>query len=86
MIYKNNLEHCTLCPRNCNAKRYEKKGICRASEKIEVSSIIIHKGEEPVLSGKHGILNVFLPIVISDAFIVKIIKLVYIINIQQNIR
>ncbi len=59
MIYKNNLEHCTLCPRNCNAKRYEKKGICRASEKIEVSSIIIHKGEEPVLSGKHGILNVF---------------------------
>jgi putative pyruvate formate lyase activating enzyme len=51
--------NCNICPRQCNANRYERCGSCAASDEFEVSSIVIHKGEEPVISGEYGILNVF---------------------------
>lgn len=57
-----NLSHCTLCPRNCHANRFsEKLGYCNSDAGFNISSICIHKGEEPVISGTKGICNVFFP-------------------------
>jgi putative pyruvate formate lyase activating enzyme len=54
------LSHCLLCPRGCAADRVEgKPGYCRVGTELPISSICRHMGEEPVLSGKHGICNVF---------------------------
>ena len=54
------LSNCTLCPRNCHADRFsEKLGYCNSDAGFNISSICIHKGEEPVISGKKGICNVF---------------------------
>jgi len=54
------LKHCTLCPRDCGIDRtIGKKGYCGLDDKIYISSICIHKGEEPPVSGPHGICNVF---------------------------
>lgn len=60
MFYDNKyFINCNICPRQCNANRYNRSGTCSASNEIEISSIVIHKGEEPVISGEYGILNVF---------------------------
>ncbi|MDI6832983.1 MAG: radical SAM protein [Bacteroidales bacterium] len=60
MFYDNKyFINCNICPRQCNANRYNRSGTCSASDEIEISSIVIHKGEEPVISGEYGILNVF---------------------------
>ncbi|HCF39029.1 MAG TPA: radical SAM protein [Thermosipho africanus] len=48
------LERCILCPRKCKVNRYEKKGICGADYKVRVSNILLHKGEEPPISGENG--------------------------------
>jgi putative pyruvate formate lyase activating enzyme len=54
------LENCTLCPRECRVNRFEgPKGYCRTSAGFSVASVCIHKGEEPVISGKEGICNIF---------------------------
>ena len=54
------LKYCTLCPRNCGVDRtMGEKGYCGLDDKIYISSICIHKGEEPPVSGPHGICNVF---------------------------
>ncbi|MDP4209584.1 MAG: radical SAM protein [Bacteroidota bacterium] len=54
------LSHCTLCPRECGADRLNGEfGYCNSRAEISVSSICIHKGEEPVISGSKGICNVF---------------------------
>ena len=54
------LKHCTICPRNCNADRSsEKKGYCKSNMSYAVSSIVVHKGEEPVIGGDKGICNIF---------------------------
>ncbi len=54
------LRACNICPRKCNADRFSsKKGYCKAGNEFSVSSICIHKGEEPVISGSKGICNVF---------------------------
>ena len=54
------LKHCTLCPRDCGVDRTKgEKGWCGLDDKIYISSICIHKGEEPPVSGLHGICNVF---------------------------
>ncbi len=56
----NGLNNCTLCPRNCGADRANgEKGWCGLDDKIYISSICIHKGEEPPVSGPKGICNVF---------------------------
>jgi len=53
-------KHCTLCPRECGIDRTKgEKGWCGLDNKIYISSICIHKGEEPPVSGPHGICNVF---------------------------
>jgi len=52
--------NCTCCPRECRADRTSNKlGWCQSGDGIVVSSICAHCGEEPVLSGRHGICNIF---------------------------
>ncbi|MBN1184168.1 MAG: 4Fe-4S cluster-binding domain-containing protein [Bacteroidales bacterium] len=54
------LTDCTLCPRLCKVNRFSSKlGFCKTGSEPEISSICCHKGEEPVISGKNGICNVF---------------------------
>ncbi|HEX2920382.1 MAG TPA: radical SAM protein [Bacteroidales bacterium] len=54
------LSNCTLCPRNCNIDRYQgAKGYCRVDAGLNIASICIHKGEEPVIGGIDGICNIF---------------------------
>ena len=54
------LKDCSQCPRNCHANRYSLKlGYCKSDTSINISSICIHHGEEPAISGKDGICNIF---------------------------
>ena len=54
------LASCTICPRNCNTDRlHGQVGICGSNAGFNISSICIHHGEEPAISGKNGICNVF---------------------------
>lgn len=47
---------CTLCPRRCGVRRQETTGFCGATDEVEVSSVCVHRGEEPPLN---PIVNVF---------------------------
>jgi len=54
------LEDCTVCPHGCHKNRIAgQKGYCRTGSGFEVAAVVIHKGEEPVISGRNGICNVF---------------------------
>jgi putative pyruvate formate lyase activating enzyme len=54
------LEDCTLCPRECRINRFKGgTGYCGADAGLNVASVCIHRGEEPVISGRDGICNVF---------------------------
>ena len=53
------VHNCTCCPRECRADRTAKPGWCRVGDDFAISSICAHRGEEPVLSGRHGICNIF---------------------------
>lgn len=54
------LSCCQLCPHHCGANRLEgQKGFCKADAGINISSICIHRGEEPVLDGINGVCNIF---------------------------
>lgn len=52
---------CNLCPRRCNADRSKAAGWCGMDDRIHISSIVLHRGEEPPVSGEKGIVNVFFP-------------------------
>jgi len=54
------LLHCTLCPRECGADRFEGgSGYCGSDAGTNIASICIHRGEEPPISGPDGICNIF---------------------------
>ena len=54
------LADCALCPRECHANRIAGPlGWCRADAGFSISSICIHRGEEPAVSGRDGICNIF---------------------------
>lgn len=54
------LTHCTLCPRECGVNRFEcDDGYCGMDAGMNIASICIHRGEEPVISGPAGICNIF---------------------------
>jgi putative pyruvate formate lyase activating enzyme len=54
------LENCRICPHECGANRFKvPSGYCRTGAGFYISSVVIHKGEEPVISGTNGICNVF---------------------------
>lgn len=40
---------CTLCPRNCNIDRSEKKGFCGASAIPTIAKVMLHQWEEPCI-------------------------------------
>lgn len=54
------LENCNLCPRGCRVNRFAGgTGYCRTDAGMNIASVCIHRGEEPVISGKDGICNIF---------------------------
>jgi len=54
------LENCTICPRECMVNRFDGgEGYCGMNAGLNIASICIHRGEEPVISGKDGICNIF---------------------------
>lgn len=53
-------DSCQLCPRLCGVDRLKgQTGYCKCGDQPLISSIFLHKGEEPVISGEKGICNVF---------------------------
>lgn len=54
------IRDCVVCPRECGTDRTsEKLGWCLSGADIMVASICAHRGEEPVISGEHGVCNLF---------------------------
>ena len=54
------LSDCNLCPRECGADRFSGgRGYCGTDAGMNIASICIHRGEEPVISGPDGICNIF---------------------------
>jgi len=54
------LGNCTLCPRECRVNRFEGgNGYCSMDAGLNIATICIHRGEEPVISGSEGICNIF---------------------------
>lgn len=54
------LRNCRICPRDCGADRFSNKlGYCKSDTSFYISSICIHRGEEPPISGPNGICNIF---------------------------
>lgn len=54
------LGNCTLCPRECHSDRFKGgNGICRTGAGLNISSVCVHRGEEPSISGSDGICNIF---------------------------
>ena len=54
------LHDCDSCPRECHADRFsENLGYCKSEALFNISSIFVHKGEEPAISGENGICNIF---------------------------
>ncbi|NTW32653.1 MAG: hypothetical protein HGB12_08525, partial [Bacteroidetes bacterium] len=58
--YLEELKNCNFCPRECHTNRVEGNfGYCNCDASFSIGSICLHNGEEPVISGKNGICNVF---------------------------
>jgi putative pyruvate formate lyase activating enzyme len=53
-IMENLYKNCQLCPRKCGINRNTHKGFCGVGPKIKLSSLVLHKGEEPPISGVNG--------------------------------
>lgn len=54
------LHDCTICPRECHADRFiGGSGYCRMDAGLNIASVCIHRGEEPVIGGEDGICNIF---------------------------
>ena len=45
---------CSLCPRKCGIDREKSKGYCGCDDKIRVARVMLHKWEEPCISGTRG--------------------------------
>lgn len=41
---------CNICPRGCNINRETNVGYCGINDKIEISKVMLHYGEEPFLT------------------------------------
>jgi putative pyruvate formate lyase activating enzyme len=55
------LKSCTVCPRNCEIDRTQgETSHCGVDARLKVSSINLHFGEEPPVSGVHGSGTIFL--------------------------
>lgn len=45
---------CRLCPRECGVPRNNNKGYCKSGDKIKVAKAMLHRWEEPPISGSAG--------------------------------
>lgn len=45
---------CTLCPRKCNTDRKKGRGYCGCDDTIKIARVMLHKWEEPCISGTRG--------------------------------
>jgi len=53
-------KECLICPRDCRVNRIKSPtGYCKTGAGFHISSICIHRGEEPPVDGKLGICNIF---------------------------
>ena len=50
---------CKICPRQCKIDRNAEKGLCRTKWNPVVASVMVHRGEEPPISGSRGSGTVF---------------------------
>lgn len=50
---------CNSCPRACGKDRSIEKGFCGSDNNIRIAKIMVHRGEEPVLTGENGSGTVF---------------------------
>ena len=48
------MEKCTMCPRFCNMDRTLNKGICLAGNAPVIAKVMLHRWEEPFISGDTG--------------------------------
>jgi putative pyruvate formate lyase activating enzyme len=54
------LGNCSLCPRECKVNRLEgETGYCGMDAGMNIAAICVHKGEEPSITGRNGICNIF---------------------------
>ncbi len=53
------MEKCNICPKNCNIDRKSSRGFCKMPERIFVAKHMLHKWEEPCISGKNGAGTIF---------------------------
>ncbi|MBR3623501.1 MAG: radical SAM protein [Selenomonadaceae bacterium] len=49
-----NLNSCDICPRLCKISRYDEVGYCGAGAAVKVAQVMLHKWEEPCISGQNG--------------------------------
>lgn len=45
---------CTICPRACKVDRTTTHGFCGQSKDIKIAKVMLHKWEEPIISGENG--------------------------------
>lgn len=53
-MIKSDYGSCTLCPRECKINRNEHAGICGGDAVMRVAKIMLHRYEEPPISGTRG--------------------------------
>lgn len=57
---KTNLNRCNICPHKCNIDRQNGQiGRCKATNKVKIALVSLHKFEEPCISGKNGSGTIF---------------------------
>jgi len=57
----NHYTHCSLCPRACGVNRLAgKAGFCGETSEMRIAAALIHKGEEPPLTGTGGSGTIFI--------------------------
>lgn len=54
-----NPTHCTLCPRQCGADRTKHPGLCGGTASLRAARAMLHRWEEPCISGTNGTGAVF---------------------------
>jgi putative pyruvate formate lyase activating enzyme len=54
------LESCAICPNQCGIdRRFDNSGLCNSTDKVIISSVSPHYGEEPPLVGRFGSGTIF---------------------------
>ena len=54
-------KHCLLCPRSCGVDRLSgAKGFCKESAELRIAAAVLHRGEEPPITGKGGSGTIFI--------------------------